>query len=194
MKTVLAIIGPSASGKDSLAQALKEELGDKAKIVISNTTRPPRLLEKDGIHYNFVSEADFFKETYLKETKFKKWYYGIPLSQIEDNIINICVLNLEELYVLENHFEIDTIPILCEEKFFIRLKRSCLREKTFKFEFIRRAISDYYYFLNVHEYLEEKFNHRYISNLDASKTLTRKAMRVLFWLRIWSILDNNNKL
>lgn len=56
------VSAPSGAGKTSLTRALipkLAELGIKAAISISYTTRAPRPGEQDGVHYHFVSEAEF---------------------------------------------------------------------------------------------------------------------------------------
>lgn len=56
------VSAPSGAGKTSLTRALIPKLaalGINAAISISYTTRPPRPGEQDGVHYHFVSDAEF---------------------------------------------------------------------------------------------------------------------------------------
>ena len=52
------IAAPSGGGKTSLVNALLKR-DPRLVLSISHTTRQPRPGEKDGVHYNFVSETDF---------------------------------------------------------------------------------------------------------------------------------------
>ena len=59
MGKIFYLIGPSASGKDSLARALLAEFADRLRPVIMSTTRPIRSGELEGEEYHFISEAQF---------------------------------------------------------------------------------------------------------------------------------------
>jgi guanylate kinase len=55
---LFVVAAPSGGGKSSMVNALIErEPG--IRLSVSYTTRPPRPGEQDGVHYRFVSEADF---------------------------------------------------------------------------------------------------------------------------------------
>jgi guanylate kinase len=67
---VLAIMGPSASGKDTLAQELVRFLNkqriwgyitDTSHLIVSDTTRPKRVGELPGYDYNFITAEEFTK-------------------------------------------------------------------------------------------------------------------------------------
>ncbi len=57
---------------------------------VSTTTRAPREGEKDGVHYNFVSKADFLR--YIDEGRFMEWarvhgsLYGTERSCVEKSL------------------------------------------------------------------------------------------------------------
>lgn len=87
MSRVLAIVGESGSGKDSIKRALCK-LHD-FKSVVSYTTRSPRLGEREGIDYCFVSNEEF--EASIKFGIFAEWtkyegdrYYGSLKSDYLD--------------------------------------------------------------------------------------------------------------
>ena len=54
MKTLIAIIGRSGSGKDSLKNYIKEKY--KLREVVSYTTRPMRDNEVEGREHYFISK------------------------------------------------------------------------------------------------------------------------------------------
>lgn len=56
------VSAPSGGGKTSLTRALLsrlDEVGIRAVISVSYTTRAPRKGEEEGVHYHFVDEAHF---------------------------------------------------------------------------------------------------------------------------------------
>ena len=63
---MFAIIGKTASGKDTLAKELCEKYGYRR--VISYNTRPMRKGEKDGVTYHFITPEEF-------ETKRKAGFF-----------------------------------------------------------------------------------------------------------------------
>ena len=54
---MLVIIGPSACGKTQIVNKLISDFGYKK--LVTYTTRPMRLNEKQGIDYNFITEEKF---------------------------------------------------------------------------------------------------------------------------------------
>lgn len=165
MKTVdkpfiIAICGKSATGKDTLAKRLVRELKDigyDAGLIVSDTTRPARIGEQDGVDYNFISLHDFmqrkYKGQYLECAEFRGWMYGTSQSNI-NHLINVGVFNpqgLENLY-FNARSRYDIIPVLLDEKIITRLKRSKEREGKFRLEHLRRAYTDYKDFKNFSVY------------------------------------------
>jgi guanylate kinase len=55
---LVVLAGPTAVGKGTVAAAVRE-LHPEVWISVSATTRSPRPGEVDGVHYRFVSEAEF---------------------------------------------------------------------------------------------------------------------------------------
>ena len=52
------VSGPTAVGKGTVVTRLREQ-HPELFVSVSATTRPPRRGERDGVHYHFVSEAEF---------------------------------------------------------------------------------------------------------------------------------------
>lgn len=83
---------PSGAGKSSLISALLERNSGTPKMVsVSHTTRAPRPGEVEGVHYYFVSKAEF--EALIAQGLFLEYatvfggnYYGTSLPAIEENL------------------------------------------------------------------------------------------------------------
>lgn len=84
------LAGPTAVGKGTVAACVRRERPD-IWISVSATTRPPRPGEQDGMHYHFVSEAEFDR---LVETDgLLEWAvvhgrhrYGTPREPVEQRL------------------------------------------------------------------------------------------------------------
>ena len=63
MGSIFYIIGRSASGKDKIFRALREDPVLNLTRIVRYTTRPVREREKEGVQYHFVTDAelDHFK-------------------------------------------------------------------------------------------------------------------------------------
>lgn len=156
---VFAICGKSCSGKNTLLNKIK----DNYHVIISDTTRPKRQNEKDGIDYNFISLEEFVEKAYngeyIEYTSFRGWEYGTPLSAIKNNKTNIGIFSPKGLKKMQtrnkNNFKI--VPIYLRVSFFEQLKRAYKRENGFKIEHLRRAIFDMKDFLFFDKYLKDNF-------------------------------------
>ena len=96
------ITGPSGAGKGTLIRGLLARLPDRLELAISATTRERRTGEVDGVHYWFISDAEFDRRLaageFLEHVRFP-WGQrsGTLLSEI-DRIAakgKACVLELE---------------------------------------------------------------------------------------------------
>jgi len=76
---------PSGAGKTTLSRMLLAK-DNEIKLSVSATTRPPRPGEIDGVHYHFVSDAEF--DRMVDEDDFYEWAhvfghrYGTPKGMI----------------------------------------------------------------------------------------------------------------
>lgn len=191
---IIAIVGKSSAGKDTLLNKTYDYFNTSklfsAHKIISDTTRPKRNNEKDGIDYNFLSEKRFlFKKEnneYLEYSFFRKWYYGTDINQIKNGTINIGVFNVEGLYSLYNHRkDFIVIPVYIDNNILIRLVRSIKREKKFKFEYLRRIVCDEKDFKKIKSVLL-KFKYR----LDLSNIKTLKNQYLAIFSYVKYVLDN----
>jgi guanylate kinase len=89
---MLVLSSPSGAGKTTISKALMEEenRANPGQLVlsISATTRPKRPSEMDGVHYDFMSRADF--EAKRDAGQFLEWaevhgnFYATPRARVED--------------------------------------------------------------------------------------------------------------
>jgi guanylate kinase len=79
----------SGTGKTSLANALVESTPD-VEFSVSHTTRAPRPGEKYGVHYFFVSHAEFeamiAAGQFLEHARVFDNYYGTSRAQVEQRL------------------------------------------------------------------------------------------------------------
>lgn len=86
---LIVITGPSGVGKGTLVKELLN-LHPELNVSISATTRSPRPGEVHGVHYYFLSPAEF--ETMIASNSFLEWaqytgnYYGTPRAQVETQL------------------------------------------------------------------------------------------------------------
>ncbi|HEV7663418.1 MAG TPA: guanylate kinase [Chloroflexota bacterium] len=87
---VFVLSGPSGVGKSTLIEQLKRDQFPITHCVTA-TTRPRRVGEEHGIHYYFLSEAEYDRllerDQFLEHAVVHKLYrYGIPLHSIRDGL------------------------------------------------------------------------------------------------------------
>lgn len=177
---ILAICGKSATGKDSLADFLSScELG--ITKIISDTTRPKRPLEKEGVDYHYISIEEFADKVeagqYLEWSEFRNWYYGTPLDAVCGKI-NVGVFNMDgiaELYRLQKEGEYEVIPIYIKSRTISRFNRYRQREGRFSLECLRRFITDTLDFQNVSVWLSLFPQHIVLKNFSDIENLYEKA-------------------
>ena len=82
---ILLLSGPSGCGKSSLLKEVYKVI-ENYYFSISTTTRKPRIGEKDGVDYLFVSKEEFLED--IEKNNFLEWaevhgnYYGTSLKPI----------------------------------------------------------------------------------------------------------------
>lgn len=88
--TLYIVSAPSGAGKSSLINALLADIGDKAKVSVSHTTRAPRPGEVDGTHYYFTNQEEFKKliseDTFLEYAQVFDNFYGTSKTMIEKEL------------------------------------------------------------------------------------------------------------
>ena len=192
-KIILAICGKSSTGKDSLSKWLSKTFDSmhiSNNLIISDTTRPQRTYEQNGIAYNFIDVEDFIHGVsygeYLEYTKFRGWYYGIHKSEIQDVDVNIAIVNPQGLRsLIEYKKQYQIIPVYLKDRLLERLLRSRDREGKWRLEYFRRAISDWFTFLRINSTLK-KFPRTII--LKNENGVVRKTRKIINALRSWRII------
>ena len=80
-KTIVALVGASATGKSTVERLLQDVYG--MKRAISCTTRPKRHYEQDGVDYYFVTNEEV--EEMSQEGLFNNWSYCLTGAEFEDS-------------------------------------------------------------------------------------------------------------
>ena len=98
LKKLIIITGPSGVGKGTIVK----EILDKDKDIwlsISATTRKPRMGEKNGVNYYFISDERFKdmidKKEFFEWAQFAGNYYGTPISNVNEKIEKGLIVLLE---------------------------------------------------------------------------------------------------
>ena len=98
LKKLIIITGPSGVGKGTVVKELLDRNKD-IWLSISATTRHPRIGEKDGENYYFISDEKFKdmidKKEFLEWAQFAGNYYGTPLSTVNEKIEKGFIVLLE---------------------------------------------------------------------------------------------------
>ncbi len=98
LKKLIIITGPSGVGKGTVVKELLDRNKD-IWLSISATTRNPRIGEKDGENYYFISDEKFKdmidKKEFLEWAQFTGNYYGTPLSTVNEKIEKGFIVLLE---------------------------------------------------------------------------------------------------
>lgn len=89
---MIVLTGPSATGKTDTALHLMKEHG--LKKVVTCTTRSPRVGEKDGVDYHFLTVEQFkeglAKGEFLEHAEYNGNLYGTRKKDIADDMVS-CV-------------------------------------------------------------------------------------------------------
>ena len=140
MPKIYAVMGKSASGKDTIYKRLLEEESICLKKIVPYTTRPIRQEETNGVEYFFVTEEQLnilevqgkIIECRVYNTIHGKWYYFTA----DDGQINLdredylMITTLEGYEKIRNYFgKEQVVPIYIEVEDGLRLERALKREK-----------------------------------------------------------------
>lgn len=86
---MFVITGPSGVGKGTLIRGLLEQLPE-LELSVSATTRPPRLGEREGVDYHFLTPDQFERRAadgeFLEHATYSGNRYGTLRSEVEGRI------------------------------------------------------------------------------------------------------------
>lgn len=89
---LVVISAPSGCGKDTIINEIMKDMGDKASISVSMTTRDMRAGEVDGVNYYYVSKEQFEENIrngeMLEYTTYGSNYYGTPVAPVKEKLKN----------------------------------------------------------------------------------------------------------
>ncbi len=157
MSKIFVVMGKSATGKDTIFKALKENKQLDLKSFVTYTTRPIREGETEGIEYFFVSherlqqlqESNKVIEHRAYKTVHGIWdYFTVDDGQIDLSISNYVLIGtLESFEQIRSYYgEKAVIPLYIQVEDSIRLERALQREKQQKSpkyaELCRRYLAD----------------------------------------------------
>lgn len=139
MPEIAFIMGKSSSGKDKLFKALSEDEELNLQKVIPYTTRPMRVGEKQGVEYNFVTDAQADEmlaagrviEMRTYNTVHGVWkYFTADDGQIELGRNRYIIIGTLEAYekFLKYFGKEHLLPIYIETEDAVRLQRAMKRE------------------------------------------------------------------
>lgn len=87
---LVVISAPSGCGKDTIVNKIVNSDPEQYHISVSQTTRPMRSGEAEGINYYFVSrevfEENIASGEILEYTLYNNNYYGTPVSEVKANL------------------------------------------------------------------------------------------------------------
>lgn len=93
--TIICIVGPSGCGKTTMARFIEKNLN--IPMLVSYTTRPKRVGERDGVEHCFVTEDDMPpRNQMLAYTNFSGYHYWMPYSEIPYDGIGACSYVIDE--------------------------------------------------------------------------------------------------
>ena len=136
MNHIFYLMGKSASGKDTIYEALLSDASLKLSPLIPWTTRPVRAREKEGVEYHFTDaaglkalrEKGLVIEERTYQTEHGPWtYFTVDEGALEGDLLGIGTL--ESYLKLRAYYGRDlVIPVYVEVDDGIRLARALKRE------------------------------------------------------------------
>jgi len=144
---IFIISGPSGAGKDAVIRGLKKIL--PSRQLITTTTRPKRLGERQGKPYYFITKNEFKKR--IKQNKFFEYdkhydnYYGLTYTEMDKIKTNqkICFWQAEYKGVMTaKKKQPEIIAIFINSPFEVLKQRILQREKQINKKIFNQRIKD----------------------------------------------------
>lgn len=149
---IIILVGPSASGKDTIARRLENEY--KFNFIISTTTRPIRPGESEKNPYYFLNNEEFINKINNNEMiEYREyhtlvngnpdiWYYGAEKKEINENTQYVGVLDIIGLKAFKETFGDRVVSFFLNVSDDIRMDRCIKRGDFDESEWNRRLIDD----------------------------------------------------
>lgn len=89
---LVVVSGPSGVGKSTVVRGVLDRFGDRLKLSVSATTRPPRPGERDGVQYYFLTQEEFDRRReagdFLEcaEVFGRGYWYGTLWSEVRTSL------------------------------------------------------------------------------------------------------------
>ena len=87
--SLVVVTGPSGAGKGTVLRLVLERLPE-TYFSVSATTRAPREGEADGVHYHFLTRAQFealiAADRLLEHAEYAGNYYGTPADPVDEEL------------------------------------------------------------------------------------------------------------
>jgi len=85
--SIVVLSAPSGGGKTTIAKAVRDEFPDRFGFSVSATTRKPRVGEKDGEAYHFITRNQFLRQKeagdFLESAEYAGELYGTLREEVE---------------------------------------------------------------------------------------------------------------
>lgn len=177
MKKVFLVLGKSGSGKDTLVKNIVERGEIGVQRLVRDTSRPRRVMEKDGVEYNFKSASEMRNNmnSYIEWDCFNDWFYATSREAIPEgvSIMTGSISTYEKLVEEAQDFELYTIYLNIDKE--TQRERLLLRGDSQE-EVTRRISADSRDFAHVYDILSAPENSKVVV-LDG--TLTENTVFLL---------------
>lgn len=88
---IIVISGPSGVGKNTIKNGIFRHIKSRIKFSVSNTTRPKRERESEGIDYYFINREMFFEmirnDHFVEWTEVHQNFYGTTRKEIDKSLV-----------------------------------------------------------------------------------------------------------
>lgn len=91
---VYALIGPAGSGKSVLVKELRKH---GVPMLVSHTTRPPKVGEEHGVDYYFVNSEQFSQARPFERVSYKGYFFGMTKEEVAKKMSQypVCTVDID---------------------------------------------------------------------------------------------------
>ena len=182
---IIALVGFSSAGKDTLAKFMSKDLG--YDFVISHTTRPMRPEESEGNPYYFITDNEMCSlainnklvEAREYDSIYGKWFYAVSKDEISDDKKYIVVVDINGYKQLKEYFGNRVIGIFIESSEPERRARAIASRADFNIDEWNRRLKD-----DIEKFPQDLIKKHFKlrienNNIEDSKDLLRKISKQL---------------